>query len=192
MGIGHAFLWTFAFPRARAPRFFLRVPRSRVPVRHFFRIPCAPAFLFCVPSVCVGVVVGVGEHLITRTLCVYGRIRWAGSTRHCATTPLVTRTRCTILLARSRFGVKLVSRPQSPPSTSPLSIRHNSVISSQEREFSVPILSRSVFPRARVPKIPGTQEHKTRNECPSLVTVHTLVSANLTSGGKRRKTVCYL
>ena len=163
---GRAFLYTLALPRSSI-------------------FPSRSAFLY-------DIVFAFPYHpmqLIACALCVYGRIRWAGSTRHCATTPLVTRTRCTILLARSRFGVKLVSRPQSPPSTSPLSIRHNSVISSQEREFSVPILSRSVFPRARVPKISGTQEHKTRNECPSLVTVHTLVSANLTSGGKRRKTV---
>ena len=65
---GRAFLWTFVFPRARAPRFFLCVSRSRFPVQHFFAVPCAPALLFRVPSVCVG----VGEQLITRALCVYG------------------------------------------------------------------------------------------------------------------------
>ena len=51
-----------------------------------------------------------------------------------------------------------------PPSTSPLSTRHNCVISPQELEFSIPILSCSAlsrsyikfaFPRTRVPKIPG-------------------------------------
>ena len=89
---------------------------------------------------------------------------------------LITCARCTIILAGSRFGVKLISRPQSPPFTSPLSTHHNCVISSQEREFSVPILSRSKFLRscikfallrARVPKIPGTQERGsmgTRNQ----------------------------
>ena len=80
--------------------------------------------------------------------------------------PLVTRMS---VLAGSRFGVKLISLPKSPPSTSPLSTRHNCVISSQERNFSIPILSRSAFPRfcikfafprARVPKIPGTREHR--------------------------------
>ena len=38
--------------------------------------------------------VGVGEQLITLTLCVYGWIRRAGSTRHRTTTPHVTRARC--------------------------------------------------------------------------------------------------
>ena len=47
-----------------------------------------------------------------------------------------------------QFGVKLVSHPQSPPSASPLSTRHNCVISSKERKFSLPILSRSAFPRS--------------------------------------------
>ena len=35
-----------------------------------------------------------------------------------------------------------------PPFTFPLSTRHNCVMSSQEREFSVPILLRSAFPRS--------------------------------------------
>ena len=74
---------------------------------------------------------------------------------------------CTSLLAGSQFRVKLVSRPQLPPSTSPVSTRHNCVISSQERKFSIPILWRSAFlhscikfafPRARIPKIPGMRE----------------------------------
>ena len=47
----------------------------------FFAFPCAPAFLFRVPSVCVG------EQIITLVLCVYGRIRRARSTCHHATTP---------------------------------------------------------------------------------------------------------
>ena len=50
-------------------------------------------------------------------------------------------------------------------------------ISPQEREISVPILSRSAFPRsctkfafprARVPKMPGTRERETKNARPSL------------------------
>ena len=100
---------------------------------------------------------------------------WSGGPGQLATAPLpplVSRARCTSLLEGSRFGVKLVSRPQSPPSPSPLSTRHNCVISSQERKFSVPILSRSclkfAFPRARVPKLPGTPECETRNARPSL------------------------
>ena len=77
-----------------------------------------------------------------------------------------------------RFEVTPVSHPQSPPSTSPLGTHHNCVISSQEHEFSVPILSRSVFlsscikfsfPRARVTKIPVTRVCQTRNVSPSLV-----------------------
>ena len=82
---GRAFLGTFAFPRARAPRFFLRVPSASIfPSRSaflyniFFRFPCAHAFMFCVPSVCVG----VGDQLITCAQCVHGLIRLAGSTRH--------------------------------------------------------------------------------------------------------------
>ena len=77
-----SFLWTFAFPPAHVPRFFLRIPCSRVPVRHFFVVSCALAFLFCVPML-LGqhvyvYVCGVGVQLITCALCVYGRIRQAG------------------------------------------------------------------------------------------------------------------
>ena len=117
------------------------------PVQHFLRSPVLPRFCFAflyTRSVCVG----VGEQLITRALCVYGLIRRAGSTRHCATNPLVSHTRCTSLLAGSRFGVKLASCPQSPPSTSPLSTRHNCVISSQERIFIVLFFR---VPRSLVP-----------------------------------------
>ena len=80
--------------------------------------------------------------------------------------------RCTSKLAGSRFGVKLVSRLQY--STSPLSTRHNCVISSEEREFSVPILSRSMFlpscikfafPCARIPKMPETQNQERAHIC---------------------------
>ena len=85
----------------------------------FFSFPCAPAFLFRVPSVCVG----VGEQLITCALC--GQIRQARSTRHCATTLPVMLALCTSLLAGSWFEVRLVSCPQSPHSTSPLSTCHN-------------------------------------------------------------------
>ena len=56
------------------------------PVQHFLRSPVLPRFCFAflyTRSVCVG----VGEQLITRALCVYGRIRRAGSTRHLAITP---------------------------------------------------------------------------------------------------------
>ena len=103
----------------------------------------------------------------SHALCVYGWIRRAGSTRHHTTTPSHHKAQCTSQLSGSRFEVKLVSRPQSPPSTSPLSTCHNCVISLQERELSVPILSHSAvphscikcaFPSARVPKIPGAQE----------------------------------
>ena len=82
---GCAFLGTFAFPRARAPRFFLLVPSASIfPSRSaflyniFFRFPCAHAFMLCVPSVCLG----VGDQLITCAQCVHGLIRLAGSTRH--------------------------------------------------------------------------------------------------------------
>ena len=60
--------------------------------------------------------------------------------------PLVTRALCTSILVGSRFGVKHISHPHSPPSTSPLSTYHNCVISSQKRLFSVPILSCSRIP----------------------------------------------
>ena len=55
----------------------------------FFTFPCAPAFLFHVPMLLCqrAYVWGVGVQLITRALCVYGRIRRAGSTRHRTTTP---------------------------------------------------------------------------------------------------------
>ena len=111
----------------------------------------------------------------SHALCVYGWIRRAGSTRHC---PLPLPPPCHACAVMVRFGAKLVSRPQFPPSTSPLSTRHYCIISSQEREFSGPILSRSAFPcscikfafqSARVPKIPGTRESETRNARSSLV-----------------------
>ena len=43
-----AFPWNFEFLRARVPRFFLRVPRYRVPLQHFFHFPlcsCIPMHL---------------------------------------------------------------------------------------------------------------------------------------------------
>ena len=66
--------------RSRVPAlldfsFAFRVPAFLYNI--FFAFRCAPAFLFHVPSVCVG----VEEQLITHTLFVYGRIRRAGSTR---------------------------------------------------------------------------------------------------------------
>ena len=51
-------------------------------------------------------------------------------------------------------------------------------LSAQEREFSVPILSHSAFPRscikfvfrrARIPKMPGTREREAWNARPSLL-----------------------
>ena len=142
-------------------------PRSSIFPSHsaflydiIFAFPCIPPFLFRVPSMCGGG--GATHHM--RALFVYGRIRRAGSTRHRATThPPSSRVHHGV---RVYWRVQIVSRPQSPPSTSPLSTRRNCVISSQEREFSVPILLRSAFPRpcikfafprARVPKIPGTR-----------------------------------
>ena len=53
-------------------------------------------------------------------------------------------------------------------------------IAPQEREVSVPVSSRSAFPRsctkfefprARVPKMPGTRERKSRNARPPLVLI---------------------
>ena len=62
---------------------------SRVPVQHFFAFPCALTFLFRVTMLLYQRVYvwGVGVRLITRALCVHGRIRRAGSTRHLAITP---------------------------------------------------------------------------------------------------------
>ena len=170
--------------RARVPRFFLRVPRSS---STFFSRSHVFSRSYMLLYQRVYICEGGGGFDSSRALCVYRRIRWAGSTRHLVITPLITRARCTIILAGSRFGVKLISRPQSPPFTSPLSTHHNCVISSQEREFSVPILSRScikfAFLRALVPKIPGTwergnakpgtrsQERVARNACPYLKTI---------------------
>ena len=147
--------------RARVPRFFLRVPRSS---STFFSRSHVFSRSYMLLYQRVYICEGGGGFDSSRALCVYRRIRWAGSTRHLVITPLITRARCTIILAGSRFGVKLISRPQSPPFTSPLSTHHNCVISSQEPEFSIPILLRSAFLRScinlhsRVTKIPGTQE----------------------------------
>ena len=142
--------------RSRVPAlldfsFAFRVPAFLYNI--FFAFPCAPAFLCSC----------VNEHmvvqLITRPLSVYGWIRRAGQ---------LTTVQCMSMRAGSQFKVKLMSLPQSPPSTSTLSTRHNCLISLQECELSFPILSRSpfprscikfAFPRARVPKIPGTWEH---------------------------------
>ena len=113
---------------------------------------------------------GVATHHM-RGVCVYGLIRRAGSTRHRATTP--PRLACAVYESTGGKPVWGQTRVSSTiPSTSPLSTRHNCVISSQERKFSVPILSRSCLkfavPRARVPKLPGTPECETRNARPSL------------------------
>ena len=115
--------FSFAFPRS-CTTFFLR----------------SPAFLFLVPSVCVG----VGEQLITRALFVYGRIRRAGSI---ATALLPSpRHACAVYEYTGREPVWGQTRDlfTIPLSTSPLSTCHNCVISSQE--FSVPIISRSRDP----------------------------------------------
>ena len=108
----------------------------------FFTFPCAPAFLFHVPMLLCqrAYVWGVGVQLITRALCVYGRIIRGGQVNS-PSHHYPPHQACAVyeycILAGSRFEVKLVSRPQSPPSTSPLSTRHNCVISPQECKFSV-------------------------------------------------------
>ena len=71
-------------PRSCGPlRFPARSAFPRSCTTFFLAFPCAPAYLFHVP----GVRVGVGKQLITRALFVYRRIRQAGSTPHCTTTP---------------------------------------------------------------------------------------------------------
>ena len=143
------------------PRFSIFPSPSRVPVRHFFRIPlCSrvPVSRSYAPvskSVCVG---GGGATHQSRTACVW--MDQAGGVNSPLTPP---RHACAVYeytSGKPDWGQTHIS--STPPSTSPLSTRHNFVISSQEREFSVPILSRScikfAFPRARVPKIPGTRE----------------------------------
>ena len=129
--------------RLRVPRFFLHVPRSCTTL--FLRSP----IILCNSS-----------H--ARCVCMDG----SGGPGQLATAPLppplVTRARCMCVLAGSRFELLLVSRPPSPLPPLLSDTHHNCVISSQEREFSVPILSRScikfAFLRALVPKIPGTWE----------------------------------
>ena len=104
---GCEFLWTFAFPRS-----LIFPSRSRVPVRHFFRVPlcsCVSVSHSYAP-VSTSVCVGVGVQLMDGS----------GGPGQLATTqlpPLVTSVRCMSksILAGSRFEVKLVSRPQSPP-----------------------------------------------------------------------------
>ena len=134
--------------------------RSHVPCSSIF--PSHSAFLrscttfFSRSPVLHSECVGVGEQLITLTLCVYGWIRRAGSTRHRTTTPHVTRARCMSLLGGSQFGVKLLSHPQSP--LPPLLSVHVITVSSLHRNanlaflfFPVPILSRSYSFAFRVP-----------------------------------------
>ena len=114
----------------------------------------------------------------TRCVCMDG----SGGPGQLATSPLpplVTRALCRSILAGSRFGVKLISRPQSPPSTVlPLLTEHVITVSSHSLHrnansaflfFRVPrSCIRFAFPRVRVPKIPGTRERETRNARPSL------------------------
>ena len=154
--------------RSRVPAlldfsFAFRVPAFLYNI--FFAFRCAPAFLFHVPSVCVG----MGEQLITRALfCMDG----SGGPGQLAILPLPPpppRHACTVYESTGGKPVWGQTRFSStiPPSTSPLSTRHSCVISSQKCEFSIPILSHSAFPssciifaflRTRVPKIPGTRE----------------------------------
>ena len=94
----------------------------------FFAFPSTPAFLVYVWG-------WRSNSSHARCLCMDG----SGGPGQLATAPLQP---------PPQFGVKLVSHPQSPPSASPLSTRHNCVISSKERKFSLPILSRSAFPRS--------------------------------------------
>ena len=132
---------------SRAPRFFLRVPCPAFLCDIFFAFPCTPAFLFCVPSVCVG----VGEQLITRALFVYGRIRQAGSTRHRATTLPPPRS-CV-------RGVRVYWREASLGSNSclvhnrplpPLLSVHVITVSSLHRNANIAVLFFRV-PRSRIP-----------------------------------------
>ena len=109
--------FSFAFPRS-CTTFFSR----------------SPAFLFLVPSVCVG----VGEQLITRALFVYGRIRRAGSIATALLPSPVTRARCTSILAGSQFGVKLVTCSQSP--LPPLLSVHVITVSSLQRNANLAFL----------------------------------------------------
>ena len=113
------FLLTFAFPRAKVPRFFLGVPCSRVPNRGS---------------------VGGGWRCNSshaRCLCMDG----SGGPGQLAT------AQCTSILAGSRFKVKLVSRSQFPPFhlSSQYTSCLNCVSSSQQREFSIRSLLRSAF-----------------------------------------------
>ena len=137
---------------------FSFVSRSRVPLRHFFRVPlcsrvpvsrsCFAFLCFCSPPIrfvarsCRFNYGTMGEESEIR-FCVH-ICGFGGATHH---------TRCVCMDGSDGPGqldtaqcAKLVSRPQFPPSTSPLSTRHYCIISSQEREFSGPILSRSAFP----------------------------------------------
>ena len=133
----------------------------------FFTFPCAIAILFCVPM------------LLCRRVYVWG-VGWGG-THHTRTVCVLTDQAGQVNSSPHHYPPSLcvcavgVYWPQAglgsnsyliydPPSTSPLSTRHNCVISPQELEFSIPILSCSAlsrsyikfaFPRTRVPKIPG-------------------------------------
>ena len=147
---------------SRVPAFLDFSFAFRVPVRNFFRFPLCSRVLVLSsydPVLSFNELICGGATHHTRAVCVWinqvGRVN--SPPRHYPP-PLVTRARCMSQPAGSQFEVKLVSRPQSPPSTSPFSTHHNCVISSQECKFSDSILSRSAFPRARDSKIPGTRE----------------------------------
>ena len=100
---------------SRVPWFFLCIPAFLFDI--LFAIPCALAFLFCVSMLlCQRVYVwGVGcDSSHVRCLCMGGSGGW-GQLAISPLPPLVTRARCRSILAGSRFGVKLISLPQSPP-----------------------------------------------------------------------------
>ena len=140
----------------------------------FFAFPSTPAFLVYVWG-------WRSNSSHARCLCMDG----SGGPGQLATAPQPTPPRHACAVYESTGGYKLVSGPQSPLSTSPLSTRHNCVISSQERKFSVPILSSSAFPRSCIKfaflctRAPirylecgnaGARERETRNTRPSLGT----------------------
>ena len=103
-------------------------------------------------------------------LCVYGLLRQAGSTRHRSTTPLSSRVRVRVYWREACLGSNscLVHNPPLPLFLSvPV---HVISVSSLHRNANLAFLFfriprsciKFAFPRARVPKIPGTREHETR------------------------------
>ena len=119
----------------------------------FFAFLCTLAFLFRVPMLlCQRVYVwawGATHH--TRAVCVWtdqaGRVN--SPSRH-SQPPFDTCARCRSMMAGSRFGVNLISRPQSPPSTSPLHLFHIITVSSLRRNANIAFVFFRV-PCSRVP-----------------------------------------